>query len=113
LIARAKQAKPVEMRRAGRKAKSLPGGPSHCAQRRPSRRYSEVLRRYSVTLSDVVPTTPPDEAEIVVLPIEMGVANPALLMIATEVLLEVQDEVVVTSPTDPSEKVAVAVNCCV
>ena len=58
-----------------------------------------------------MPTTPPDEAEMVVFPIETGVANPELLIMATEVLLEVQDEVVVTSPTDPSENVAVAVNC--
>lgn len=64
-------------------------------------------------MSDVVAATPPDDAPIVVPPTDTGVARPVELMIATEVLLEVQVEVVVTSPMVPSEKVAVAVNCCV
>ena len=48
---------------------------------------------------------------MVVLPMDTGVASPAALMVATEVLLELQTEVVVTFPIEPSEKVAVAVNC--
>lgn len=58
-----------------------------------------------------MPATPPAEAPIVVLPTDTGVAKPVLLIVATETLPEVQDAVVVTSPNEPSENVAVAVNC--
>jgi hypothetical protein len=68
---------------------------------------------YWVTVSDVVAATPPDDAPMVVPPAPTGVAKPVALIIATEVLLEVQVEVVVMSPIVPSEKVAVAVNCSV
>ena len=47
-----------------------------------------------------------------VLPTEAGVAKPEALMVATEGLLELQVDEVVTSPIEPSENVAVAVNCC-
>ncbi len=48
---------------------------------------------------------------MVVLPTEIGVANPLALMTATLGMLEVQVTCEVTFPKLPSEKVAVAVNC--
>lgn len=50
---------------------------------------------------------------MVVVPAEAGDASPELLMIATLAVLEFHAAELVTSPTDPSEKVAEAVNCCV
>jgi len=60
-----------------------------------------------------VPTTPPAEALMVVVPMETGDASPPLVMVAMVGLLDVQAAVLVTSPTEPSENVACAVNCCV
>jgi hypothetical protein len=62
-------------------------------------------------LSEVVPTTPPAEALIVVVPMDTGDASPVLLMVATLVVLEFH--AADTLPTVPSEKVAEAANCCV
>lgn len=56
-----------------------------------------------MTVSDVVPTAPPSDALMVVLPMETGLANPALLIVATEVALEVQVAEAVMSPSEPSE----------
>lgn len=72
-----------------------------------------ISGNYCVTVSEAVPTTPLAEALIVVEPLETGEASPELEMIATPVTLELQDALLVTSPTVPSEKVAEAVNCCV
>jgi len=65
-----------------------------------------------VTVSDVLPTALPSDALMVTLPMETGLAKPALVIVATEVALEVQVAEVVMSPIVPSEYVAVAVNCC-
>lgn len=43
---------------------------------------------------------------------EIAVTNPEVEMVATAVSLELRATLVVTLPVDPSEKVAVAVNCC-
>ncbi len=40
---------------------------------------------------------------MVTLPTATGLTKPLLLMVAIELLLEVHDELVVTSPTVPSE----------
>lgn len=62
-------------------------------------------------MSVVVAATPPADAPIVVLPIVTGLARLLLLIVATAGLLELQVGVAVTSPNEPSGKVAVAVNC--
>ena len=58
-----------------------------------------------------MPTTPPAEAVIVVVPTETGDATPLLLTIAMLGLLEFQPAE--TVPMVPSEKVACAVNVCI
>lgn len=68
----------------------------------PSSRGSIELS-YCVTVSVVVPATLPAEAAMVTLPTATGLTKPLLLMVAIELLLEVHDELVVTSPTVPSE----------
>ena len=68
--------------------------------------------RFYCTVSCVVPEMPPEVAVIVVVPVVIADTNPDDEMVATEVLLEVQVTLVVTSPVVPSENVAVAVNCC-
>lgn len=50
---------------------------------------------------------------MVVLPMETGLARPAVVMLATVGVLEDQVTDVVTLLVEPSEKVAVAMNCCV
>jgi len=67
---------------------------------------------YWVTVSEVVPAVPPSDALIVVVPTETGTANPVVLTVATDVALEFQPAELVTLPTEPSENVADAVNCC-
>lgn len=57
-----------------------------------------------MTVSWAVPTTPPAEALIVVVPTDTGDAKPLLDMVAMLGLLEVQ--LALTVPTDPSENVA-------
>ena len=64
-----------------------------------------------MTVSEVVPTTPPAAALIAVAPIDTGDAKPLLDMDAMLGLLEVQ--LALTMPKEPSENVACAVNCCV
>jgi hypothetical protein len=49
---------------------------------------------------------------MVALPVETATATPLLLILTTEEALEVQPAEVVTLPTEPSENVAEAVNCC-
>jgi hypothetical protein len=56
-----------------------------------------------VTVSDVLPTAPPSDALMVVLPMETGLAKPALVIVATEVALEVQVAEIVMFPIVPSE----------
>ncbi len=56
--------------------------------------------------------TPLTAALIVVVPVATPVARPELVMVATPVLLEFHVTDVVISPNEPSEYVAVAVNCC-
>lgn len=63
-------------------------------------------------MTDAVPAVPPSEALIVALPVEAAVAKPAALILTTLVALEVQPAEDVTFPTEPSENVAEAVNCC-
>lgn len=60
----------------------------------------------------MVPETLPDVAVIVVSPVAIALTNPDDEIVATVVLLEVHVTLVVTVPVEPSEKVAVAVNCC-
>jgi len=61
----------------------------------------------------VLALTPLKVAVIVVVPVATPVASPLLLIVAAAVLLEIQVAEVVTVWTLLSEKVAVAVNCCV
>jgi hypothetical protein len=59
-----------------------------------------------------VPAVPPSEALMVALPVEIALAKPLALMLTTLEALEVQPAELVTLPTEPSENVAEAVNCC-
>jgi hypothetical protein len=68
-------------------------------------------RRYC-TVSCVFPAMLPEVAVMVVEPVAIALTKPELVTVATEVLLEDQETEPVTSPVDPSEKVAVALNCC-
>src|SRR6266568_890698 len=78
---------------------------------------SIVDRVAAVTVSVVLPETPPKVAVIVVVPAATDVARPcdppALLIVATAVLDELQVTWVVRSCVVLSLKVPVAVNCCV
>ena len=65
-----------------------------------------------VTVSFVEALALPDAALIVVLPCAMDVASPALLMVATATVEDVQVTELVTSCMLPSLNVPVAVNCC-
>lgn len=56
-----------------------------------------------MTVNDVLPTAPASEALMVTLPMETGLAKPALVIVATVVALEVQVADVVMSPIVPSE----------
>jgi hypothetical protein len=61
----------------------------------------------------VVPVWLARVAEIVAVPVLTPVAKPVLLIVAIAVLLEVQLTRLVTFPAlEPSENVAVAMNCC-
>src|SRR5438552_11879654 len=75
-----------------------------------------VDRFAAVTVSVVLPETPPKVAVIVVVPAATDVARPcdppALLIVATPVLDELQATWVVRSCVVLSLKVPVAVNCC-
>ncbi len=64
-----------------------------------------------VTVRVVAPDMPPAAADIVVDPAATEVANPAVLMVATPVLDELQVTVAVRSCVVLSENVPVAVNC--
>ena len=68
--------------------------------------------RLYCTVSEAVPVTPPKVAIIVVVPVEMALAKPVEVMVATLTLLELHVTDVVMSPFVPSEYVAVAVYCC-
>src|SRR5437773_5282149 len=76
-----------------------------------------VDRVAAVTVSVVLPETPPSVAVIVVVPAATDVARPcdppALLIVATAVLDELQVTWLVRSCVVQSLKVPVAVNCCV
>ncbi len=54
-------------------------------------------------MSVAVPMTPLKAAVIVVVPDDIAVARPELLIVATAVLLEFQVTEEVTSPNEPSE----------
>lgn len=64
-----------------------------------------------LTVSVVLPVTPPEVAEIVVVPVVTEVARPALSMVATLVLEELHVDCEDTLLVVPSPSVAVAVNC--
>lgn len=66
-----------------------------------------------VTVNWVEPETLATVAVIVLLPAEMDVANPALLIVATPVLVELHVAKFVRSCGVPSENIPVAVNCVV
>jgi hypothetical protein len=66
-----------------------------------------------VTVSTVEPLIDPEVASIVVLPVLTPVARPALLTVATAVLLEVHVTEFVRFCWLPSLYAPVAVNCCV
>lgn len=55
------------------------------------------------TLRVVVPVTPPSEALIVVVPVDIPLAKPVLVIVATLTTLELQVEEVVILPFEPSE----------
>ena len=63
------------------------------------------------TVRVVFPVILPEVAVMVVVPAATVVARPALLIVATEVLDELQATVVVISWVVPSKNVPVAVNC--
>jgi len=63
------------------------------------------------TVSVVLPVTPPEFAEIVVVPAATVVARPPAAMVAAAVLDDVQVTVAVRFCVEPSEYVPVAVNC--
>jgi hypothetical protein len=65
----------------------------------------------ATTVRVVVPEMVPDTAEIVVVPAATGVAIPALLIVATDVAVELQVTDVVIFWVELSENVPVAVNC--
>ena len=49
---------------------------------------------------------------MLVVPVAKGLANPAAVIVATAVLLELQVAELVTSKVEPLLSVAIAVNCC-
>jgi hypothetical protein len=55
------------------------------------------------TLRLVVPVNPPSEALIVVVPVDIPLAKPVVVIVATLTTLELQVEEVVISPFEPSE----------
>lgn len=55
--------------------------------------------------------TPPEVAAMVAVPTATALANPVDEMVATELGVEVQVAMAVTSAVEPSEYVAVAVYC--
>ena len=65
------------------------------------------------TVSVVLPVKPDCDAEIVVLPADVPVASPLLLIVATVVFDEFQPTWLVIFCVLLSEYVPVAVNCCV
>lgn len=69
-----------------------------------------LTRAGAVLVSAVEPTIVPLVAEIVVVPKEVAVANPVLLMVA-DGAVEVQTEALVISCCDPSVNVPIASNC--
>ena len=64
-----------------------------------------------VTVSDEVPLIPPMAAVITLEPVATAVARPLELMVATDVVAEVQVTVELTFPVEPSLYLAVALNC--
>jgi len=67
----------------------------------------------AVMVRPVNPLIDPDVAMIVVLPVPAPVAKPALVIVATEVLVELQTTEPVMFKVPPSLNMPVAVNCCV
>lgn len=67
----------------------------------------------TVTVSVVEPVTPPETALIVLVPAATPVANPPAVIVATLVVTELQVTELVKFCVELSEKVPVAVNCCV
>jgi hypothetical protein len=67
----------------------------------------------AVTVSSVVPSTGPEAASILLIPEATPVANPPAVIVTTPVVCEVHVAVLVKFCVELSEKVPVAVNCCV
>ena len=72
-----------------------------------------TLSGAGVTVNVVLPVTVPLFPEIVVVPAATAVAKPAVLMVATAELEELQVTWLVMFAVVLSEYVPVAVNCCV
>jgi hypothetical protein len=64
-------------------------------------------------VSPVLPVTPPDVAEMVVVPTATVLARPPVAIVAVPASVEAQVAEAVRSAVEPSEYVPVAVNCCV
>lgn len=79
-----------------------------------SRQQASAFRDYLPTVR-VAPleVTPPEVAVTVEVPTATAVATPVDEMVATELGVEVQVAMAVTSAVEPSRYVAVAVNCTV
>jgi hypothetical protein len=71
------------------------------------------VKTAAVTLSAAEPLIVPDVALIVVVPLATAVANPPVLMVATDFAAEVQVALAVKFCVVPLLYVPVAVNCCV
>jgi 1,4-dihydroxy-2-naphthoyl-CoA synthase len=67
----------------------------------------------AVTVNSVVPSTAPEAASILLIPVAKPVANPPAVIVTTPVVCEVHVAVLVKFCVELSEKVPVAVNCCV
>jgi hypothetical protein len=67
----------------------------------------------AVTVNSVVPSTAPEAASILLIPVATPVANPPAVIVTTPVVCEVHVAVLVKFCVELSEKVPVAVNCSV
>src|SRR6185312_11531005 len=69
------------------------------------------LRLLASTVNELLSFTDSNDAEIFVVPRFLAVTRPLTVTVATEVVEELQVATFVTSCVEPSENVAVAVNC--